>query len=289
MAHTLAAITRTRYHESYKDVKELIAAQKSAGSLGTQPYLPTKEFDDTMNEVFLRLEKWRHERTPGQQTPSAYTSGSKTILLWLESMLSSYECTQLLKYFPILLEPFLHQMDVKEDPELQTLAYHVFRHLPNIPHRIGEDQALIDELIRIGSRSSLWHQRLRVMINMQIVFFRRLFLLSDENKEKLFDCVASMLEDPQHEVRVGAATTLSGMIQCSPLELRERMIPQLRDRFTTKLIDNPRPKKPKGHLAGLSSARSSGTNTPTPEAQRLVIVRHAAVLGLGALVSFPFL
>ncbi|KAJ9607333.1 Proteasome activator BLM10 [Cladophialophora chaetospira] len=290
MAQTLAAITRTRYHESYKDVDELVQTQKNAGSIGTQPYLPTKEFDDTMHEVFARLEKWRHERTPGQQTPSAYTSGSKTILLWLDSMLSSYECTQLLKYFPnLFIEQFLHMMDVKEDPELQSLAYHVYRHIPNIPHRIGEDQALIDSLIRIGRTSSSWHQRLRVMINVQIIFFRRLFLLSEESKHKLFNCVAEMLEDTQHEVRAGAATTLSGMIRCSPIELREKMVKQLRDRFTQALIDNPLPKKPKGQLAGLSSARTSGTNTPTPEAQRLVIVRHAAVLGLGALIqAFPY-
>ncbi|KAI9870350.1 MAG: hypothetical protein M1823_008768, partial [Watsoniomyces obsoletus] len=90
-------------------------------------------------------------------------------------------------------------MDVKEDPELQSLAYHVFRHLPNIPHRVGEDQKLIDSLIRIGRTSPSWHQRLRVMINMQIIFFRRLFLLSEESKQKLFDCVAGMLEDAQHE------------------------------------------------------------------------------------------
>lgn len=290
MAQTLATITRTRYHESYQDVNALVRAQKEAGPIGTQPYVPTAEFDSTMRDAFARIDQWRQERSPGQQTPSAYTSGSKTILLWLDAMLSSYECTQLLSYFPELFtEQFLHMMDVKEDPELQSLAYHVFRHLPNIPHRIGQDEQLIASLIRIGQTSKSWHQRLRVMINMQIIFFRRLFLLSEESKQKLFDCVAGMLEDPQHEVRAGAATTLSGMIRCSPLILRERMIKQLGDRFTKMLADNPLPKKPKGQAAALASVRSSGTSTPTPEHQRLVITRHAAVLGLGSLIqAFPY-
>lgn len=290
MAQTLATISRTRYHESYPDVQSLVKAQKAAGPIGSQPYVPTEQFDKTMREIFERIDKWRHERTPGQQTPSAYTSGSKTILLWLDAMLSSYECTQLLQYFPdVFTEQFLHMMDVKEDPELQSLAYHVFRHLPNIPHRIGEDEQLIGSLIRIGQTSKSWHQRLRVMINMQIIFFRRLFLLSDDSKQKLFDCVAGMLEDHQHEVRAGAATTLSGMIRCSPLALREYMIKQLGDRFTKMLADNPLPKKPKGQAAALASVRSSGTSTPTPEHQRLVITRHAAVLGLGSLIqAFPY-
>src|ERR1700754_4431381 len=34
MAQTLAAITRTRYHESYRDVNELVQTQKNAGSIG---------------------------------------------------------------------------------------------------------------------------------------------------------------------------------------------------------------------------------------------------------------
>lgn len=290
MAQTLATMTRTRYHESYPDVPALVKAQREAGSIGKQPYVPTTDFDNTMHEIFERIEKWRHERTPGQQTPSAYTSGSKTVLLWLDSMLSSYECTQLQHYFPnVFTEQFLHMMDVKEDPELQSLAYHVFRHLPNIPHRVGEDEKLIDSLIRIGRTSSSWHQRLRVMINMQIIFFRRLFLLSDESKQKLFDCVAGMLEDPQPEVRAGAATTLSGMIRCSPFSLREEMIRHLRDRFTQILVDNPLPKKRKGQAASLASVRASGTATPTPEHQRLVVTRHAAVLGLGSLIqAFPY-
>lgn len=294
MGQTLGTIFRTRYHESYQDVDQLMSTQKASSSIGTQPYRPTEQFSETIHSVFDRLEKWRQERVPGQQTPSAYTSGSKTVLLWLDSTLSSFECTQLLQFFPnIFTEQLLHMMDVKEDPELQSLAYHVFRHLPNIPHRTGEDQDLIDALIRIGRTSPSWHQRLRVMINMQIIYFRRLFLLTSANRQKLFECVAGMLEDSQHEVRAGASATLSGMIRCSPLALRNSMIIQLRDRFTKLLVDHPLPKKPKPTPAniasGVSSARSTGTNTPTPEQQRLVITRHAAVLGLGALIqAFPY-
>lgn len=289
MAQTLAQIYRSRYHESFENVEELIVIQQKAGSLGVAPYEPSEDFNAQITEIFERLEKWRHERTPGQQAPSPYTQGSKTVLLWLDSMLSSYECTQLINYFPDLFtEAFLHMMDVKEDPELQSLAYHVFRHLPNIPHRKGADAKLIDSLISIGKNSPYWHQRLRVMINMQIIFFRRLFLLSEETKQKLFDCVASMLEDTQHEVRAGAAATLSGMIRCSPIALRERMINQLKDRFTVMLKQNPLPKKPKTKAAALtaeSSTRGSGAQTPTPEHQKLIITRHAAVLGLGSLVN----
>ncbi|KAL8633325.1 hypothetical protein Q9189_000860 [Teloschistes chrysophthalmus] len=286
MGVTLAVLYRTRYHESYKDVETFVDSQRAASSIGVAPYTPSQDFSRTMHSVFDRLEKWRQERTPGQQTPSSYTSGGKTVLLWLDSALSSFECTELLQFFPnVFLEQLLHMMDVKEDQELQGLAYHVFRHIPNIPHRLGEDTELIASLIRIGTQSSLWHQRLRVLINMQVIFFRRLFLLPREQQQDLYDCVATMLEDSQLEVRLGAASTLSGMIRCSPLAMRTVMIEDLNKKFTKMLIDSPLPKKPKGTV----SAPNTGTNTPTPEHSKLVLTRHAAVLGLGSLVqAFPY-
>lgn len=286
MGVTLALLYRTRYHESYKDVETFMNSQREASSIGSPPYQPSEEFSQTIHEIFERLERWRHERTPGQQTPSSYTSGGKTVLLWLDSALSSFECTELLQFFPnVFMEQLLHMMDVKEDQELQGLAYHVFRHLPNIPHRLGEDTELIASLIRIGTQSPLWHQRLRVLINMQVIFFRRLFLLPREQQQKLYDCVATMLEDSQLEVRIGASSTLSGMIRCSPVDMRTAMIEDLNKKFTKMLVDSPLPKKARGDL----SAPSTGTSTPTPEHSKLVLTRHAAVLGLGALVqAFPY-
>ena len=286
MGLSLSVLFRTRYHESYRDVPTLIREQRDASSLGTQPYKPSKDFSDTFHEVFARLEKWGEERTPGQQTPSSYTNGSKTVLLWLDTTLASYDSTQLVPFFPgNLMEQLLYMMDVKEDQELQGLAYHVFKHIPNIPHRIGEDAALIDALVRIATTSTLWHQRLRVLINMQVIYFRRLFLVSDSDQQILLDCVAVMLEDTRLEVRLGASTSLSGMIRCSRAALQSDTVQNLTKKFTKMLLDSPLPKKSKN----AASNSNSGTSTPTPENSKIALTRHAAVLGLGALVqAFPY-
>ncbi|KAJ5086556.1 hypothetical protein NUU61_007863 [Penicillium alfredii] len=290
MGQTLATISRTRYHESYPDVQQLLDAQRSSSSVGTFPYLPSDDFSQMVRGVFSQIEQWRQARPAGQQTPSSYTSGSKTVLLWLDSTLSSHECTQLVPFFPdVFTAQLLHMMDVKEDPELQSLAYHVFRHLPNIPYPAEKNSEFIQSLIRIGQTSPSWHQRLRVMINIQIIYFRRLFLLDPADRDRLFECIASMLEDPQHEVRAGASATLSGMIRCSPVFLRDKMVSRFQERFTKVLVDNPLPKKPKNPRSGVSSAVSSGAGTPTPEHSRLILMRHGAVLGLGALIqAFPY-
>ncbi|KFX87497.1 hypothetical protein V490_08211 [Pseudogymnoascus sp. VKM F-3557] len=85
-----------------------------------------------------------------------------------------------------------------------------------------------------------------------------------------------MLQDSQLEVRTGAATTLAGMIRCSPLALRTSAITALIKEFSDLLDANPMPRK------------TPGTDTPVDHAKQ-VLRRHAAVLGLGALVqAFPY-
>ena len=284
MGSTLATIFRTRYHESYKDVPTLLEAQKAASSIGTRPYKPTEEFAGIVHDIFERLEKWRLQRPPGAQTPTSYTQASKTVLLWLDTSLSSYDCTMLVPFFPnAFMEQILHMMDIKEDPELQSLAYHVFRHLPNIPHGPDEDGAFVASLVKIGTESSSWHQRLRVLINIQVLYFRQLFLMPVTQAEDLFHCVREMLHDTQLEVRLGAAATLSGMARCSPIDFRNKKIEDLKNHFTNLLVKNPLPKKK-------APGAVTGTSTPTQEQNKLVLTRHAAVLGLGALVqAFPYM
>ena len=101
-----------------------------------------------------------------------------------------------------------------------------------------------------------------------------------------------MLEDQQLEVRLGASSTLSGMIRCSPARLRSNIVSALNKKFTDMLLSHPLPKKPKSYLVGANSGMSTpntGTSTPNPEHTKLVVTRHAAVLGLGALVqAFPY-
>ncbi|KAI1419849.1 hypothetical protein F5Y12DRAFT_720247 [Xylaria sp. FL1777] len=278
MGRVISTIYRTRYHESFESVNALLEQNKTESSIGIRPYKPTEEFVATVKDVFDRLEVWRQQRTPGQQTPSPYTSGSKTVLTWLDNTLSSQECTQLIPFFPDpFVDQLLHMMDVKEDPELMRLAYHVYRHLPNIPFRTGEDGPFIAALIRLGTTSTSWHQRLRALVNMQVIYFRRLFLMDTSNRELLFDAVGDMLADTQLEVRTVAGATLAGMIRCSPVAIRNPIIAALKSRFETQLARNPMPKK-----------KTPGTETPSGDTQK-VIKRHAAVLGLGALIeAFPY-
>lgn len=275
----ICVIYRTRYHESFESVPKLIEANKEESSIGIRPFEPSEELTRAISDVFGRLETWRQEREPGQQTQSAYTSGSKTVLTWLDCTLSSNECIMLVPFFAApFMEQLLHMMDVKEDPELMKLAYHVYRQLANVPFRQGEDAEFINGLIRIGREASSWHQRLRALVNMQVVYFRRIFLTAAPQRDALFNAVSDMLSDSQLEVRSCASTTLAGMIRCSPRNIRDPLIARLQTRFNDELDQNPMPRK----------RNLAGTETPV-DVHRQITRRHAAVLGLGALIeAFPY-
>lgn len=252
MAQALESLCSSRYHESFDSVTDLIRVQKHAGSLGQRPYQPTVDFEDRMDKVFTQLEQWRLQ---GMESPSSYTSGGKTMMLWMSGALNSHDCIGMSKFLPKGVMPhLLHMMDIKDDPELQSLAYAAFCQIPNVPYL---EQPLIEALVDIGRNSKFWHQRLRVLINMQVIYFRLLFLMSPQMQQDLLSCVTDMLQDSQLEVRLGAASTLSGMVRCSPTGVRTRVIAELEENFT-QMLDQPK-------------------------------MRHAAVLGLGALVqAFPY-
>lgn len=277
MGRVIAAVYRSRYHESHRDVSTLIEHEKSVSSVGSKSYTPSADLNNTVTTVFDQLESWRKERPAGQQEASSYTSGSKTVLHWIENSLCYQECTTLIPFFPThFITSLLHMMDIKEDPELQSQAYSAFRHLGNIPFRKGEETPFVEACINIGRNATSWHQRLRIMINIQAIYFRHLFLMPVDRQKSLFNTVAAMLQDSQLEVRVGAQATLSGMIRCSPVALREDLIKSFTKQFTTLLSKNPAPKRGQGV-------------TPTPEHSKTGLARHAAVLGLGALVqAFPY-
>ena len=108
--------------------------------------------------------------------------------------------------------------------------------------------------------------------------------MPESQAKDLLKCVREMLHDVQLEVRLGAAATLGGMVRCSPIGFRDTAISDLKKHFTNLLVKNPLPKRARG-----AAKDSAGTSTPTPEGNKLVLTRHAAVLGLGALVqAFPY-
>ncbi|KAK9455374.1 hypothetical protein V1511DRAFT_500283 [Dipodascopsis uninucleata] len=291
IGRTLGSIYKSRYYEAFPTVAKFLEENKRAGALGVVPYRSNSDLSELLTGLFTRLENWRRERVPLQE-PSSYTSGSKTVMIWFDCWLSSPSCSELMPYFPKLILPeLLHLLDVKEDTEVISLAVTLFKQFGNMPCPPDLLKDIIEGTVQIASNSTTWHQRMRVLAVVQVFYFRQLFELTKDCKRALFECVVNLLLDSQLEVRDSAATTLSGMIRCSPVNFKSEIIQELHSRFKTILLENPAPGKRNLQypLSVVSSASSSRASTPSNEYNSIIILRHAAVLGLSALVhAFPY-
>ncbi|KAK9462470.1 uncharacterized protein V1516DRAFT_670355 [Lipomyces oligophaga] len=288
IGRTLGSISRSQYAESFNTVSEFLVANGQAGSLGVPSFAKTEEFSEIMEKVFDQLVSWRGERSALQES-SPYLNGSKTVLLWFESVLLSPSCPILLPYFPSnILPELLNLMDVKDDLEVTALAVSVFKHFGNIPLSMHHLANIVEGVVVASKKITTWHQRSRLLAVIQVFYFRQLFLLSDAMKKQLFDIVFEFLKDLQLEVREIAAETLSGMIRCSPGLFRSKMISQLEGKFIKILEDNPMPLRRNGGSGGSSGNVTPRTGTPSGESMT-IIARHSAVLGLSALIqAFPY-
>ncbi|KAK9469620.1 hypothetical protein V1512DRAFT_250751 [Lipomyces arxii] len=287
IGRTLSLFPKSHYYESFKDIATLLQANYEAGPLGLIAYPMTDQRTEMIEKVFARLAQWRSERQPLQET-SSYTNGSKTVMIWFEFWLSTPACTALIPFFPKLILPeLLNLLDIKEDSEVTPLAVSIFKHFGNLPCPPHLLQQIISGIADIASTSNTWHQRLRVLAVVQVFYFRQLFQLSNASRRSMFDCVFRLLSDPQLEVRDTAATTLSGMIRCSPTAFRNTIVIKLQKQFTKMLQDNRLP----GRSRSASSVKLDvELRSPSNSEYNVAILnRHAAVLGLSALVqAFPY-
>jgi len=266
-----------------------------------------------MQVLAEKLEQWRNERVPGQTSESSrYVTGASTILSWWQSVTIGTACMVMLPFVAkYILPETLHMMDVKEDIELMSSAASMLRYIGNAPFAPQLLPGMIEAIEKISAERRQWHHRLRVMMVVQVFYYRQLFVLTKDQRDRLFNVVTTLLHDTQLEVREAASSTLSGMVQCTRFDEQNLVLPLL-ERFKRGIIMNPMPKRrlPGTSGSGISTPQAMGINTPSPPQSRVstpvpgglggtllrpnkdtetLIRRHASVLGLSAIISaFPY-
>jgi proteasome activator subunit 4 len=275
-------------------------------STGFPGWVASDDFEENMKVLAAKLEKWRIERVPGQTAESSsYVTGASTILSWWQSVVIGTACMVMLPFVAkYILPETLHMMDVKEEVELMSSAASMLRYIGNAPFAPELVPGMVDAIEKIRTERRLWHHRLRIMMVIQVFYYRQLFVLSKQDRTRLFNVVILLLNDVQLEVREAASATLSGMVQCTKFDEKNLVLPLLQQ-FRTGILMNPMPKKRiQGSRSGISTPQANGINTPprsgfsTPndldnlrlnKDSETLIRRHAAVLGLSSIISaFPY-
>jgi len=133
------------------------------------------------------------------------------------------------------------------------------------PHSMVDP--ILDGMFEVIEESPSWRVRLKALPLVQVYYFRQLPQLSDLKIVHIVEVLCKCLDDEVVEVREKAATTLSGIIRLSP----KRSVMNLKERFV-KL-----------------SKRSHIPPRLSPEYNKALRQRHAAILGICALVdSYPY-
>lgn len=307
IAKTLGTIYMTRYVESYDSAAKLLQANLKAGPLGVPTYVLNDELVKHVLKAFDRLEKYRLEREPhihesplnGHAAVTQYVVTGKTLVTWLDKLFKTSFAVSLVPLLPkVILPALLHFLNIRDEQELMVSCVSLFKALGNIPYPYQYIDLMINTIVELSSNpGTTWHQRMNLLTYMQAFYFRQLFMMSSEQRLKLVATVSNMLADVQLEVRDTAAETLAGMIRCSSVKEQTHLTDTLHVKFTKFLEETnyfKTLKRSNGSGASTPVSRASTpvrsqASTPVGEYQMLQVKRHAAALGLGALVkAFPY-
>src|SRR5579862_8736964 len=256
-------MTSLNRNVSFSNVKGVIEASMKAPSTGFPGWVASEDFQENMQHIALKLEQWRHERVPSQTAESSnYITGASTILNWWQSVIIGTACMVILPFVAeYILPETLHMMDVKEEVELMSGAASTLKYIGNAPFTPDLIPGMLDAMEKIASEGRQWHHRLRIMVVIQVFYYRQLFTLSKQDRKRLFDVIIVLLNDSQLEVREAASSTLSGMVQCTRFDEKNIVLPLL-ERFKTGIIMNPMPKRRlPGTSSGISTPQAEGVNS----------------------------
>ena len=279
----------TDYRKAFSTVEHFLATNASLPT-GLATYEPSIYMTQTIQGIFQDLKLIRSRRQHGEEAPTAYTNQSKTVVVWFSRALMSAQGVQYLHFFPLyVLAELFEMVDIKEDPGLVTEASTLIMLVTgdNLSYPEHLLKPMVDAIEQIAT-SLAWRHRWGILGFFQIFYYRHIFALSAELRQRMTRIAVNLLSDPRAEVRARASATLTGIVQCS---LSSSEIQQLAGQFRTQLKNNPRP--PRLILEnGISSPHSSGRSTPSnlvPGAIDPSIQRHGGILGLCSLIkAFPY-
>ncbi|KAF9434968.1 hypothetical protein BGZ76_007123 [Entomortierella beljakovae] len=279
LGHVINEYFQIMPHPSYKSVKDFLKIQRLEGS---SPSSLVESLDEKSSHqiatLVQNLGKWRIERPPAIQGASDYTNASKTVLSWVYQSLSGFRVQATYRVVLPLIPEIFQMQDIPDDQDLQQLATLTLLQLARFTYPANLVSEIVNILCGILKDSPSWHIRNNVLPVIQIFFYTNLYSMDLDMMVKVVDAVSGMLLDPQIEVRQLAASTLSGIVQCSQRDAINKLITD----FKRLLNSTPLPKRSK-------KDGSSPKGSQLEEYSEALVKRHGGVLGLSSLLgAFPY-
>lgn len=238
----------------------------------------TPDLQELFDNFEKRMATWKNEKCENSNqviSGSNYANSGKTFMSWVYNSLRSLQSHILYPYINKMVAILIDILNY-EDTELQDFNINILHMYAQIIYPQSMVETCINQLLDTISTTNSWHTKIRILPILQVFFFKHLFYISSEMKDKIINLLAQTLQDSRIEVRQLANETLSGIIRCSSRESIEHL-----KNYFEELLKEKLPKKSKdGTIKDLKEK---------PEYNKILIKRHAGVLGLSSLVqAFPY-
>ncbi|KAG8823710.1 hypothetical protein FRC18_010687 [Serendipita sp. 400] len=172
-----------------------------------------------------------------------------------------------LQLFDKIMPELLHMSELNDNVDLASRAGYLLTRTCGVSPPRELIPQFLEAIFTSIKESPSWRIRLKALPLLQVFYFRQMSLISEVRVIQILEVICTCLDDENIVVREMAATTLSGILRCSP---RQSVI-TLKERFRrlarkTKLPPRDDPKY--------------------PIALRTL---HSAILGIGALLdAYPY-
>ncbi|KAJ2768107.1 Proteasome activator BLM10, partial [Coemansia nantahalensis] len=227
-----------------------------------------------VREMTERVRGWKADHVPSSEGTSNYSRGSKTLLTFYIAGFIHSGRRLAVSHIPAILPLSSVLQEQHDDEEVSALAKTITQFLAQALYTAEISQDVATRVLDLlGDPSSTWHIVTKTLPLLCMLTFANRFTLSREIRSRIVDTAARFLEHEQIEVRQAAQAALTSLVKCAS----SRVIAEMNARFSAQV------------LAPLPRVRRGRPPADPPAYARMLLNRHAGVLGLSCLVlAFPY-
>ncbi|KZT40114.1 hypothetical protein SISSUDRAFT_983884 [Sistotremastrum suecicum HHB10207 ss-3] len=176
---------------------------------------------------------WRQDRLPGTRAfQSTYDKVGIMVCKWLLSAIYDIQAIMAFDYILPLMPELFRFSEVNDNDELEARADLLLNRMCGVSPPRALIAPILDSVFNAIRTSTSWKVRTKALPLVQVWYFRQFPLITEERIMRMLEVCCECLNDEIVEVREMAATTLSGILRCSPrrsiLSLKERFVRQIR-------------------------------------------------------------
>ncbi|KAI8324724.1 hypothetical protein GQ54DRAFT_45880 [Martensiomyces pterosporus] len=269
-------LSSSEYSVSFDCVGQAVRSLADCGPTGRDysHWKGTPRTQAMIAAMTCKITEWKSEHKPSNEGTSNYSRGSKTLLNFLLAGFGYSSKRLAIEYIPDALPLLSSLQEQHDDEDVSRLAKVILQFFSQVLYTAHMSKDVASKILALlEDTPNGWHVIAKTLPLLCTLTFANRFSLSRDMRAHVMDVTASFLVHDQIEVRQTAAKSLTSLIKCAS----GNVIADLNSLFSQKLAQRlPRIRygKPPKNAAAYN---------------RIVLARHAGVLGLSCLVlAFPY-